>query len=83
MDEFSSLEIQFIRASLKTKTEEQIAAFLERPFEEVKLKIEELRPDCNEEKPEKSLMDMDPEDLIVYQKKREQKPYDFFKHKDY
>lgn len=83
MEELSRLEIQFIRASLTTKTNEEIADFLERPLEDVKETINKLRGDFGVEKPEKALLDMDPEDLIVHQKKREQKPYEFFKHKDY
>ena len=80
---FSTLEIQFIRASLSTKTNDEIAAFLERPVEDVNDKINWLRGDTVVEKPEKALLDMDPEDLIEHQKKREQKPYEFFKHKEY
>lgn len=41
-NDFSSLEIQLIRSSLTTKSDEEIAELLERPVEEVHEKINEL-----------------------------------------
>lgn len=80
-NQFSKLEIQFIKASLTTKTCEQMAEFLERPIDEVQDKINELSGIIIE-KPIKSLHDMEPEDLIDHQKRREQQPYEFYKHRD-
>lgn len=63
----STLEIQLIRALSATKTIDHIAELLEVPAEFVRDKIEELKKS---------------DDILAIQKAREQRPYEFYKHRD-